>query len=300
MGKRPWRLPDHVDSAWTPGARSLALPYAPSPATWSIAADPVASPPPEAPPPPPSRSPRHPSSLPVPSAVHRPSTVHRHRPRSAPPSAVCGLRHPHSFIRSSFVDGLPSPQQPRKPILRCLPSAVPPPSAVRHIRSFVPHSLTVCPPPEQPRKPILRCHAVRHPHSFIRSPFVHGLPPPASKAHPPPPPRSAVRHPHSFIRSSFVDGLPSARLESPPSAACRPPSAVRRLSCRPPSIIPPPPPAAPHLAASRPLHRQDNTPGSGCGAGTLKPGGQGAHQGEQKLQSLDKGRSRLPDLSCCQ
>jgi hypothetical protein len=116
------------------------------------------------------------------STVHPPSIVTVHGLPRPPPSAV---RHPHSFIRSPFVDGLPSPQQHRKPTLRCLPSAV--------------------------------CR----PHSFIRSPFVDGLPsarlesPPSavpSAAHPP----SAVHRPHSFIRSPFVDGLPR------PSAVRRP------------------------------------------------------------------------------
>jgi hypothetical protein len=195
MGKRPWRLPDHVDSPgrlapgrWRFRMRPPLRPGASQPTLWP-------HPRPKPHPRPPRAPPDIPRPLPVPSAVHRPSTVHRHRPRSSPPSAVrSAVRHPHSFIRSPFVDGLPSPQQPRKPILRHRLSAVHrrPSStlcpAVRglrsaiHIRLFVPHSLTVCPPP-------------------------------ASKAHPPPPAvrrlRSAV---YLAVRRLLSLPLPQQRL----------------------------------------------------------------------------------------
>jgi len=87
------------------------------------------------------------------------------------------------------------------------------------------------------------------PHSFIRSPFVDGLPlPTASKTHVQPstlhrPPSisqsilpSAV--PHSFIRSPFVDGLPLPRLPSiSRSAVCGPRSILRSAVCGPRSIL---------------------------------------------------------------
>jgi hypothetical protein len=127
-----------------------------------------------------------------PSTVRRPfrrppwSTVHRLPSISR--SAVCGPRSilpsvvPHSFIRSPFVDGLPLPTASKTHVqsspvhrpfrgLSCHPRSL--------IRLFVPHSLTVRPPSIS--RSILPSVV---PHSFIRSPFVDGLPlPTASKTH---------------------------------------------------------------------------------------------------------------------
>jgi hypothetical protein len=125
------------------------------------------------------------------STVHPPSVVHR--PRSAPPSAI-------------------------------------------HIRLFVPHSLMVCPPPNSIeslssaacRPPSIRRlrSAVHRPHSFIRSPFADGLPSARLESRPPP---SAVRglsstvHIRLFVPHSLTVCPPPNSIESPSSAACRPP-----------------------------------------------------------------------------
>jgi hypothetical protein len=147
----------------------------------------------------PKPHPRPPRALPVPSAVHRPSTVHRHRPRSSPPSAVCGppsAVHIRLFVPHSLTVSL---RPHRKPILR------PPLSAVRrphvHIRSFVPHSLTVC-----------------HPPNSIESPSSAACRPPSIRR-----PRSAV-HIRLFVPHSLTVCPPPRSLESPSSAICRPPS----------------------------------------------------------------------------
>jgi hypothetical protein len=166
-----------------------------------------------------------------PSTVRRPfrrppwSTVHRLPSISR--SAVCGPRSilpsvvPHSFIRSPFVDGLPLPTASKTHVqsspvhrpfrgLSCHPQSL--------IRLFVPHSLTVCPLPRPPSisRSILPSVV---PHSFIRSPFVDGLPLPTalkthvqlSTVHRPPSISQSILPSvvsRSFIRSSFVDGLP--------------------------------------------------------------------------------------------
>jgi hypothetical protein len=197
---------------------------------------------------PPRAPPDIPCPLPVPSAVHRPSTVRRHRPRSAPPSAV---RRPHSFIRSPFVDGLPSPnsiespssaacrppsiRRPqsavhrlhsfiRSPFADGLPSARlesrPPPSAVRglsstvHIRLFVPHSLTVCPPPNSIESPSS---------AACRPPFLRHLP-------------SAV-HIRLFVPHSLTVCPPPNSIKSPSSALHHPSSTVHVLPRPPPSAV---------------------------------------------------------------
>jgi hypothetical protein len=153
-----------------------------------------------------------------------PSTVH---------AAVCCLRSAvhHSFIRSSFVDGLsPTPSTVHAAVRR--PQSL--------IRLFVPHSLTARPPDmlKSPSYPVHRPRrglpsAVRRPrrghHSFIRSPFVDGLPPTPSTVHAAVCcPRSAVHH--SFIRSPFVDGLPPTP-STVHAAVCRPRSAVYPQTC---------------------------------------------------------------------
>jgi hypothetical protein len=79
---------------------------------------------------------------------------------------------PHSFIRSPFVDGLPLPSDR----LESLSYAVCRLRSAARIRLFVPHSLTVCPSHLTGWKASPTLSAVRGPHSFIRSPFVDGLP----------------------------------------------------------------------------------------------------------------------------
>jgi hypothetical protein len=124
------------------------------------------------------------------STLHPPSIVHR--PRSAPPSAVCG-----------------------------------PPSTL-YIRSFVPHSLTVCPPPRNLESPssAIGC---------LPSIVVH-----RPRSAPP----SAVCRPHSFIRSPFVDGLPSPPKSRKPTALRRPRSAIHIRLFVPHSLTVCPPPAS--------------------------------------------------------
>jgi hypothetical protein len=94
-----------------------------------------------------------------------------------------------------------------------MPSSRRPPSAVR-IRLFVPHSLTVC------------------------SPLAGWKACPTAACRPPSIPRSAVCGPHSFIRSLFVDGMPPPTgWKACPTAVCPPPFIPRSAVCRPRSAF---------------------------------------------------------------
>jgi hypothetical protein len=152
--------------------------------------------------------------LPLDRLESRPTFIHY--PSSPPPSVLC----PDSFIRSPFVDGLPS--QTGKPVL--LSSALlDQPSARRlsprrpcsaPIRLFVPHSLTVCPLTGRKARPTAVCRP--------RSPFVYSFPDSLTvcsltgrKARPTAvcclPSAVSIR----LFVPRFVDGLPPDEPESP-------------------------------------------------------------------------------------
>jgi len=156
---------------------------------------------------PPRAPPDIPRPLPVPSAVHRPSSA-----ACRPPSIRrlwSALHRPHSFIRSPFVDGLPPPAS----------KAHPPPSAICRPPSTFVYSFPI-------RWRSALPSPVRRPHSFIRSPFVDGLP-----RHLPSAVHIRLFVPHSLTVCPAVRGPPSAvhiRLFVPIRWRSAPPSAVRR------------------------------------------------------------------------
>jgi len=151
-----------------------------------------------------------------PSTVHCPPSISRSAvcgPPSILPSAV-----PHSFIRSPFVNGLPLLPTASKTHVQSSPVHRPFRGLSCHpqslIRLFVLHSLTVHPYPVHRPPSISRSilpSAV--PHSFIRSPFVDGLPlPPTSKTHVQSSPvhhpsRGLSCHPQSLIRLFVLHSL---------------------------------------------------------------------------------------------
>gem|GEM_PF-2992677 len=189
----------------------------------------------------------------------RPAVIYR--VPSIPPSVVrvrrlsrglrSAVRRPYSFIRSLFVDGLPT-WQTGKPALCALPSAVhirlfvpsfvdglptwqtgkPAlsglPSAV-HIRLFVPSSLTVCLPGRLESLPYSALPPAVHIRLFVPSSLTVCLPGRLESL-----PYSALPsavHIRLFV-PSFVDGLPTWQTGKPAlqrPAVRRPYSFIRSL-----------------------------------------------------------------------